>query len=298
MTIRSKLQTVLSTKKYARNWISIIFKMINEREAQIFLRSGQKICNVKDSYSFINLLSYGWKITEYDDSFIVLKNVNNIKLKCRIKEGFDFGHILEIFEKNTYLKDFKNSTVIDVGASTADSSIYFAINGAKEVYGLEPMKESYDIALYNIMINNLTNKVHLINAACSSKSGTIELNLSSKNPNANSIIPSEIVRASGINFNSKRLVDSISLKDIIYQYGLSKIDLLKMDCEGCEYEVFQNIDEETFSIINTIILEFHEGLKFLPDLLKGHGFQVNYEQSTKLGILKASRNNLQPKFSN
>ena len=290
MTVRSKLQTVLSTRKYATNWISIIFKMINDKEAHIFLRSGQKIYNVKDSYSFISLLSYGWKITEFDDSFIVLTNVNNIKLKCRIKEGFDLGHILEIFEENTYSKDFKNSTVIDVGASTADSSIYFAINGAREVYGLEPMKESYDIALYNVMVNNLTNKVHLINAACSSKLGTVELNLSSKNPNANSIIPSEIVKASGINFNSRRLVDSISLKDIIYQYGLSKVDLLKMDCEGCEYEVLQNMDEETFSMINNVILEFHDGFKFLPDLLEGHGFQVSYEQSTKLGILKASRN--------
>ena len=289
MTLRSNIRTVLLIRKFSRNWMTIIFKMINAKETPIFLRSGEKLWNVKDPYPLINLLNYGWKILEFDDTFIVLKNLNDIKLKCRLKEGFDFGHIFEIFEENTYSQNYRYSTVVDIGASTADSCIYFATNGANEVYGLEPMKESYDVAVYNVMINNLTSKVHLINAACSSKSGNVELNVSSKYPNANSTDPSKIVKRNNVNFDSRRLVNSISLKDIIYQHNLSKIDLLKMDCEGCEYEVFQNIGEDSISIINNIIVEFHDGIKFLPDLLKRQGFNVTYDQSTKLGILKASR---------
>ncbi|SIM60515.1 SAM-dependent methyltransferase [Cuniculiplasma divulgatum] len=263
--------------------------MIKGKETAIFLRTGQNLYDVKDPYGLINLLSLEWEILEFDNTFVVLKNLSGVKLKCRLREGFDFGHIFEIFEKNTYPQNFKNSMVIDIGASTADSCIYFAINGANEVYGLEPMKESYELAVYNVMVNNLTSKVHIINAACSSKSGSVYLNVSSKNPNANSINQSKTVKGIGINFDSRILVDSISLKDIIYQYNLTKVDLLKMDCEGCEYEVFQNIEESDISIINNIILEFHDGIKFLPDLLKRHGFDVRYDHSKEVGILTAYR---------
>ena len=289
MSLRSKIQKVILTRKYAKNWVSLVFKMINKEDAAILLRSGENISALNDPYSFINLLNHKWIIEQYDQTFIVLKNKDNIRLKCRCKEGHDFGHIMEIFEEDTYSKDFQNYTVIDIGASTADSSIYFAFRGAKEVYGIEPMKESYDIGLYNVEINNLEGKVHLINAALSSKSGRVDLIVSLKNPNANSISPSEIVKKGGINFDSKRVIDSISLNDIISQYRLDKINLLKMDCEGCEYEVLKNIEEKTISLIDNIILEYHDGIKFLDKLLEEHGYKVKYDHSNGLGILKASR---------
>ena len=292
MSFRSKIRKVILIRRFAKNWVRIVFKILNDTETSIFLRNGERLSNVKDPYSLINLLSHGWKIEEHSETFIVLKNRDNVKLKCRLGEGFDLGHIVEIFERDTYSQDYKNFTVIDIGASTADSSIYFAIKGAKEIYSVEPMKESFDLALYNVQLNNLESKVHLINAAMSSKLGTVDLIVSSKNPNANSISPTETVKRSGISFDSKREIDSISLKDIISQYNILKIDLLKMDCEGCEYETLQSIDEKTISLIDNIILEFHDGIKFLPDLLERKGFNVKYEPSSGLGILRASRNTI------
>jgi methyltransferase, FkbM family len=237
-------------------------------------------------------------IDEHDNRFVILRNRNGTRLICRIREGFDIGHIVEIFEEGTYLQDFQNGTVIDVGASTADSSIYFALKGARDVYAIEPTKESFDFASENVRLNNLEGKVHLINAALSSDSGQIELTVSSDNPNANSIDPTETVKKSGINFDSKRVIDSITLKDIVSQYNISKIKLLKMDCEGCEYEVLQKLEEEMFSIIDNIILEFHDGLKFLADLLEKRGYNVKYDKTNGSGILRASRNSAKPDYSN
>ena len=294
MSFTSKVHKVMLIRKFAKNWISVVFTILNNKGATIFLRSGEKLCNVRDPNSLITLLSYKWEIEKHDETFVVLKNRDNVRLKCRLKEGFDLGHIVEIFERDTYLKDFQNSIVIDIGASTGDSSIFFAIKGAKEVYAIEPMKESFDIALDNVRLNNLESRVHLINAALSSKSGHVDLIVSSKNPNANSISPTETVKKSGVNFDSKRMIDSISLKDIISQYNISKIDLLKMDCEGCEYEVLQSIDEKTISLINNIILEFHDGVKFLVDLLERQEYNVKYDKTNGLGILRASRDSTKP----
>ena len=290
MSFRSKIRTILLIRKYTKNWISISFRIQNHDSGKIVLRNGEIIDEVKDLDSLIKLLGLGWKIEEKSKTFVVLKNQNNIKLKCRIKEGFDLGHVLEIFETNTYLQNLKDFIVIDIGASTADSSVYFAMKGAKKVYGVEPMKESFDIATYNVNINNLESKVHLINAALSNKTGKVELTVSSQNPNANSLNPTETVKTSGIIYDSIRVVETISLREIYSQFNLTRIDLLKMDCEGCEYEVLQNIEQEILSSIDNIVLEFHDGIKFLPDFLEKNGYNVIYDRPVGIGILKASRN--------
>lgn len=269
--------------------MSITVRILNNRLVTISLRNGEIIDHVKDPYSLIKLLSLGWKIEECKESFLVLKNEDNIKLKCRLKEGFDLGHVLEIFEANTYLQNLQDIVVIDIGASTGDSSVYFVMKGAKEVYGVEPMKESFDIATYNVNVNNLASKIHLINAALSEKAGKVELTISAQNPNANSINPTETVRKSGINFDFKRTIEAISLKDIISKFSLKKIGLLKMDCEGCEYVVLQSIEDDTLSLIDNIVLEYHDGIKFLADLLERKGYNLSYDHAEGLGILKASR---------
>ena len=292
MSFRSKIRTILLIRKYTKNWISISFRIQNHDSGKIVLRNGEVIDEVKDLDSLIKLLGLGWKIEEKSKTFVVLKNQNNIKLKCRIKEGFDLGHVLEIFETNTYLQNLKDFIVIDIGASTADSSVYFAMKGAKKVYGVEPMKESFDIATYNVNINNLESKVHLINAALSNKTGKVELTVSSQNPNANSLNPTETVKTSGIIYDSIRVVETISLREIYSQFNLTRIDLLKMDCEGCEYEVLQNIEQEILSSIDNIVLEFHDGIKFLPDFLEKNGYNVIYDRPVGIGILKASRNHV------
>jgi FkbM family methyltransferase len=292
MLFESKISNFMLTKKYAKNWASVVFRILSRKEVIVSLRSGVIISGVKDPIALMKLLSRGWKIEEHDQTSIVLKNRDSVKLKCRLQVGSDLGHLVEIFETDTYLQNLQNSIVIDIGASTADSSILFATRGAKEVYGVEPMKESFDLAMFNVRENNLEGKVYLINAALTDKTGSVELIVSSQNPNANSINPTDKVKKTGIKFDSKRVIDSISLKDIISQYSLSKINLLKMDCEGCEYEVLKNIEEETLSLIDSIILEYHDGVKFLADFLEKKGYNVSYDRPTGLGILRAIRDTI------
>ena len=53
-------------------------------------------------------------------------------------------------------------------------------------------------------------------------------------------------------------IDNITLNEIIRIHDLEKIDILKIDIEGAEYDILENIDPELFKIIDQITVEFHD----------------------------------------
>ena len=90
----------------------------------------------------------------------------------------------------------------------------------------------------------------------------------------------------------KETVETITLKGIIDKFGGEQIGILKMDCEGCEYSVLANLDQDYYSKIDSIIMEYHNGLKNLPEILKNNGFNLEIKGSEEaMGYIKAKRGN-------
>jgi FkbM family methyltransferase len=59
------------------------------------------------------------------------------------------------------------------------------------------------------------------------------------------------------NQDHKLNVNTISLEDVIKQCDIERINLLKVDIEGYEYELFENLSDEILDKIDKILLEFH-----------------------------------------
>ncbi len=282
-----KIDTAISIVKSYKNWFEVLNNIRNRKVSKCIFRDGLIIQNVKDPSALAQLKSHDYYFTSVIDN-MVLVSKDNLKIWCRLDAGFDFGHILEIYENKAYLYDVKDKVVLDVGASNGDSAIFFARNGAKLVIALEPMPESFQLAKKNITLNELEGKIVLINAALDKVTGRAKFQMSTNNPNTDSIKPIETILADPkINFDSTIEVQTYSLVDIMSRYRLEQIDLLKMDCEGCEYEVLQNLPENILRKIRNITLEYHDGLKFLPGLLKSAGFDCKYGNQEGLGILSA-----------
>jgi FkbM family methyltransferase len=67
-----------------------------------------------------------------------------------------------------------------------------------------------------------------------------------------------------------------TLSDVIAEYGVPRIDLLKVDAEGEELEVLRGVDPADWGKINQIVVEVHdvEGrLRAITELLREHGFR-------------------------
>jgi len=78
------------------------------------------------------------------------------------------------------LEDYKilrleNEIVIDIGANIGDSSIYFALNKAKYVIALEPYPFTFNLVVQNIMVNNLNNKITILNSGHGRESETVKV---------------------------------------------------------------------------------------------------------------------------
>jgi FkbM family methyltransferase len=68
-----------------------------------------------------------------------------------------------------------------------------------------------------------------------------------------------------------------SLKRILEENGVAHVHYLKVDCEGCEYDIFRDLDDDTFARIDRVAMEFHEYAPHqrheeLVERLRGQGF--------------------------
>ena len=157
----------------------------------------------------------------------------------------------------------------------------------KKVIALEPDEENYKLALMNVKENGLEDRVALLNKAVATQEGVINLYRYSYPSDLGSTDPSNM--PSPIDKLVVRQVEAITLNQVIEMAG-ERIGPLKLDCEGCEYSVLNSFSD--FDLIDSIILEYHNGVQNLPDLLKNHEFVVTIEKGTeKIGILKAFKNN-------
>ena len=262
-----------------KNWPSVTYKMYTGRDTiKCELKSGTVIETDKELVSF---LSYFLELGVIDDNQVskVLSDgilefsyaSNNVLMKVYDRERkMPLGDLLPIFFKNDYkFLTQGTQTLVDVGANIGDSSIYFALNGISHIIALEPYPFSFKIAQHNIKVNKLSDHIDLINAAYGND-GTIEIEDKANTPGSDLV-----------HYNGGITVDVMSLRTLIGRYGLEKENMaLKMDCEGCEYNLVSE-GKDILSLFKKIQIEYHYGVKDLGNILSKSGFKVKATSPVK-----------------
>lgn len=64
-----------------------------------------------------------------------------------------------------------------------------------------------------------------------------------------------------VNYQSNDTIPAISINEIIDIYNIDQIDILKIDIEGSEKELFETNFENWLRITKVLIIELHDGLK-------------------------------------
>lgn len=143
--------------------------------------------------------------------------------------------------------------IVDAGANIGLASIFFANQypGAK-ILAIEPEKSNFDVLKRNV--SNYP-RVVPINAALWNHSGHIKL--VDPGRGAHGFITTETPVSPECPTES---TPSVTLEDLMSAYSIPRIDLLKVDIEGAEKEVFESSDP-WINRVSTIIIELHERFK-------------------------------------
>ena len=266
--------------KHFKNFFSISIRVIiNKYPIHAVLKNGTRI--TLNGRFEVASIAVGFDDYTINDEILVIKNkLGTIKLLHGAQNGDPTGVFFEEVYKMFPVKD---QTILDVGANIGDSSIYFALKGARKIIAVEPFPANYELAKKNIELNNLQKIIDINLAGCSNKSGFLTVD------NKKS--------GGGVSLTSSRTGTKIplfSLENILEQNNLNSA-ILKMDCEGCEYDSILKTDDKIIEKFSTIIIEYHYGYQNLVEKLENCGFRVEktppmYYSHYYIGYIYATKN--------
>jgi len=220
----------------------------------MFFVNGMKVNDISDVIYNVEILAkiLGW---DYD-------SVCNCYVKDRVKFRHMQPSVINIIDGDAYsFLKVNGRIVVDVGAFIGDSAIYFVLKGAKRVISIEPHPEAYKELLENIRLNSLTNIIIPVNAGLASKPGSICIK------GTDLMHTYSTYHRPGGNCDSH--IPAITLRVLIDKYAVKDDAILKIDCEGCEYDVILN-DYEHVRVFKELLIEYHTYAvnKSVKELLK------------------------------
>ena len=212
-----------------------------------------------------------------------------------------YDTIAEIVEHDCYQLDqidFSNSAdalVLDIGAQIGTASVVLSRLHRGKILCFEPVPENCRFLQMNLEANQVANAV-IVPAAITDRDGFAEFEI---DPNS-----SVAGRAAGLMATDPRVfsqslrVKSVTLRTALKEFPSQTIHLIKMDCEGGEYSIVDQLTPDLLPRIRNLTFEVHDldlthNVRRLTEKLQRQGFRIRYKEEmhhrTTLHHLLATR---------
>lgn len=182
------------------------------------------------------------------------------------------GTLAQVFIRRQYGSVERFRVIVDIGANIGSFTIYAAqSNLHARIFCFEPEQRNFALLEQNIKINGLEGRVSAFQCAVASDAGARELTVGASTLNSFHALPGH---------TEHRTVNCTTLRNILTSLHLDTIDLLKMNCEGAEYEIVEGCSEADFARLPNIRLEYHilddsrRNGKSLARFLKSRGYRI------------------------
>ncbi len=259
-----------SLSDFSKILIAKVLKRFNTRFCQKLLDEENKYLLLDDNGftirkkgKYICLYKNGW-----DNLCVSLRPYSSdVEVFCQIFIHDEFKELIKLIGVNN-----KINIIIDAGANIGLSSIKFKtyFPGAM-IIPIEPDEENYKVMIKNLKENDI-NAVP-IKAAVWNKPAKLYFNRSFRDGKEWSISVTDIP-------NKGKSIDAVSINEIVKKNNLRSIDLLKIDIEGSEKQLFKKNDSDVdfLDITKFIAIEIHNEFNIkehIENLLTEKGFSLS-----------------------
>lgn len=215
---------------------------------------------------------------------------NNQELTFDLPTEADQSVFDEIFRDNEYrliedkIRQAQNP-ILDIGAHIGIFAVYAAkLNPQQTIYSFEPAPDNYQKLKEHLKQNHVKTVISK-NVAVTDQKGQVTINLNPDSHNHSLYLPGEPFK-----------VSATTLADVIKKTPNQKASVAKIDCEGAEFPIILNSDDETLKKIDTYFIEYHHyqdgnHVDQIASQLKKLGFKTQKFPSryqSNLGMLLAT----------
>lgn len=218
----------------------------------------------------------------------------------------------EIFGEGGYLRHGvrldDDSCVFDVGANIGMFALYAGTQRDRvRIFAFEPIPQVNRILRLNAALHGLDASIH--DCGLSDQAGEAEFVFYPHNSvvsssvldvaDSRSVVEAYLAASSEVPHGSDGLGELLdermhgekvrrplrTLSQIIREHDVQRIDLLKVDVEGAEWQVLNGIEEAHWPRLRQVVVEVHDidgRLQRVTALLEAHGFSVVAEQEQAL----------------
>ncbi len=202
---------------------------------------------------------------------VVLKTRRGPSLVARLRDVNGPAEVFGLDEYETPWLDWSSVVyVLDAGAHVGGFTLWAANRCKCSIEALEPNPSTRALLESNVRRERLDDRVQVRPWAIAASKGSRRLR------------PAADSAASALVDESRRgdvHVDAVTLAEAIAASGFPRIDLLKMDIEGAEHEVFGALDAQTLGLVQFWIIECHPvggtNHEAIEQVLVAAGFDVS-----------------------
>ena len=191
------------------------------------------------------------------------------------RSGVDVSTIAVIFIKEDYGPSVDGAVVVDVGANIGVFALFAAAEPGARVFAYEPVAATYGQLRQNVELNGLEGRVTTFNLGVTGRSERRAIHVSPHGSPFSTLYGGD---------GATEEIECVGLEEVFERNGIERCDLLKLDCEGAEFEILYGAPEEVLDRVRRVCVEYHEQAghpdfhrEALVDHLRGRGFHITGE---------------------
>lgn len=237
---------------------------------------------------FLGTLRAGWAYLVQSKTLVTVRRREiDHPFQLRVPSS-DVPTYKHIFQRREY--EFENeiapTVILDAGAHSGLASIYFANRYPQaKILAVEPEKDNFDLLVKNVAPYP---QVIPIRAALWNCNETIDL----VDPGLGEWgYMTRTESDDAIAGSLRHQVDGVTVDQLLKRYQLANIDLMKLNVEGAEREIFENCDA-WIGQVDAVVVKLHDRMKpgCTTSFFAGaRGFDKEWTQAGSVCMSRGSR---------